>query len=73
MLPLVGAYGLGLARMWRRAGVGHGIPGWRVACFAGSILALGLALIWPLDALGESLFAPRVGQHLLLMVVPRRC
>jgi putative membrane protein len=66
---LVGTYGLGLVRMWRRAGLGHGVPGWRLACFVGSVLALGLALVWPLDALGESLFAAHMGQHMMLMLV----
>lgn len=69
MLLLVGAYGLGLARMWRRAGLGRGVPGWRLGCFVGSVLALGLALVWPLDALADSLFAAHMGQHLVLMLV----
>lgn len=69
MLLLGGMYGVGLGRMWRRAGLGHGVPAWRLACFAGGMLALGLALIWPLDALGDSLFAAHMGQHLVLMLV----
>ena len=55
VLPMLLAaviYGAGVARLWRRAGRGRGVEAWRAGCFAGAMLALGLALIWPFDVLG---------------------
>lgn len=56
----------GLARLWRRAGRGRGVETWRAACFVGAMLALSLALIWPLDVLGASILSAHMIQHLLL-------
>ena len=51
-------YGVGLGRLWRRAGVGHGVRvGQAVAYFAG-LLAIVAALMSPLDALGDALSRP---------------
>lgn len=69
VLPMLLAaliYGAGLARLWRRAGRGRGIETWRAGCFAGAMLALALALIWPFDVLGASLLSAHMVQHLLL-------
>ncbi|MGH6648243.1 MAG: SDR family NAD(P)-dependent oxidoreductase [Aquabacterium sp.] len=63
------AYGLGLSRLWSKAGAGHGIPGWRVACFGSGWLSLGVALVSPLDTLGGLLFSAHMVQHEMLMVV----
>lgn len=62
-------YGSGLARLWRRAGIGRGIRPWQAASFAAGWLALAAALVTPLDALGSRLFAAHMVQHELLMVV----
>jgi putative membrane protein len=42
---------------------------WRTWSFALGLLALGLALLSPLDALGTALASAHMAQHLLLMVV----
>ncbi|HEX5611814.1 MAG TPA: cytochrome c oxidase assembly protein [Burkholderiales bacterium] len=39
----------------------------RQACFAAGMAAIFLALVWPLDALGERLFSAHMAQHLVLM------
>jgi putative membrane protein len=64
-----GAYAVGLARLWREAGHGRVVPRWRAAAYAGGVLALALALVSPLDALGETLFWGHMVQHLVLMLV----
>ncbi len=45
--------------------------GWprQALCFAGAMLTLVVALVSPLDALGDSLFTAHMLQHLLLMLV----
>lgn len=65
----VALYAAGVRRLWSRAGIGHGIERWRVAAFAAGIVACGLALVWPLDALGEWSLAAHMAQHMLLMAV----
>jgi len=62
-------YAVGLARLWRRAGVGQGIKRWQAACFAGGLLSLVVALVSPVDALGEILFSAHMAQHELLILV----
>jgi putative membrane protein len=56
-------------RLWRRAGVGRGAR-WRdVTCFAAGWAVLLVALVSPLDALSDLLFAAHMTQHELLMLV----
>jgi cytochrome c oxidase assembly factor CtaG len=62
-------YALGLARLWRRAGVDQGIRRWEAACFAAGWLVLGVALISPLDALGGVLFSAHMAQHEVLILI----
>lgn len=69
MLLVCWLYGRGVLRIWSRAGAGRGIARWRVASFAGGILALGLAILSPLDPLGDALLSAHMVQHLLLLVV----
>jgi cytochrome c oxidase assembly factor CtaG len=69
MLLTLVIYGLGLARLWSRAGRGRGIETWRAGCFAGAMLALSLALIWPFDVLGGSILSAHMVQHVLLTAV----
>jgi putative membrane protein len=62
-------YTLGLARLWGRAGVGRGISRGNAACFAAGWLTLALSLLSPLHALGETLFAAHMVQHVLLIAI----
>lgn len=64
-----GLYILGLARLWRRAGVDHGIRRWEAACFALGWLGLFTALVSPLDALGGILFSAHMAQHEVLILI----
>lgn len=68
-LLLAGLYAAGLARLWRRAGAGAGIDRLQVFGFASGMLALALATVWPLDAMGEWSLAAHIGQHMLLLAV----
>jgi putative membrane protein len=61
------AYGLGLRRLWR-AGPGAPAVGQAVA-FAAGLAAVAAALVSPLDALAETLFAAHMAQHMLLVMV----
>jgi len=63
------AYAVGVRVLWGRAGVGGGIEGWRVACFAGAMIALAVALISPLDGLSAALFSAHMAQHMLLILI----
>lgn len=70
LLPLLALcllYAAGLHRAWRRAGIGRGVSRREAGAFVGGIAALALALVGPLDALGERLFSAHMAQHLLLM------
>jgi putative membrane protein len=68
-IALAGAY----VRRWRevRRGGGPlapaGAPVWRLCCFIGSLLVALAALVSPVDALGEQLFAMHMLQHVLLL------
>jgi putative membrane protein len=42
---------------------------WRARCFTGALLALGVALISPLDALSSALASAHMVQHMLLVLV----
>jgi putative membrane protein len=68
---LVSAFGyvIGLARLWREAGIGRGITKGQAAAFAGGWLSLAVALVSPLDPLGVKLFSAHMLQHELMMVV----
>ena len=55
---------------WRRARAGAGPRGasrWRLASFCGGIAVLFVALISPVDRLGEDLFVMHMAQHLLVV------
>lgn len=62
-------YARGAGRLWRRAGVGRGIPRWRFNCFAAGLATLFVALVTPLDGMGAALFSAHMVQHELLMLV----
>ena len=60
---------IGTLRLWRRAGPGRGV-GWGAAmAWCAGWSALLVALVSPLDPLGESLFSAHMLQHEMLMVV----
>lgn len=63
------AYASGVRALWRRAGVGRGVPRWRVTAFSAGLATIAIALLSPLDALGETLFSAHMVQHLLLMML----
>jgi putative membrane protein len=62
-------YALGLVRLWRSAGAGRGIGRIEVGCFTAGWAALAVALVSPIDPLGNRLFAAHMVQHELLVVV----
>ena len=62
-------YGVGIVRLWSRAGTGHGVAVWRALACAMGLGALFAALISPLDAAAEASFALHMAQHMLLVVV----
>lgn len=61
-------YARSIRRLWQRAGTGRGVSLWRVAAFAGGLLALVVALVSPLDATSGALFSAHMVQHVLLML-----
>lgn len=66
---LAALYTAGVARLWKRAGRGCGVSRVRVAAFCGGMLALGLALVWPLDALAGAALSAHMAQHVMLTAV----
>lgn len=66
---LAAIYGLGVWRVWRRAGVGKGVTNVQVLAFAGGWLALAAALVSPLDAAAGHWFSAHMAQHVVLMLV----
>ena len=57
---------------WRGAGGGRHrrpVEVWRHRCFAGAMVAVGLALLSPLDALSGALVSAHMVQHVLLALV----
>lgn len=62
-------YIVGVARLWRRAGVLRGVTPARCAWFALGWLALLAALAPPLDALGARYFSAHMVQHEVLMAI----
>jgi putative membrane protein len=62
-------YAVGLVRLWRHAGQGHGVSVRQASAFATGWLTLVLALVTPLDPLGSVLFSAHMVQHELLMLV----
>lgn len=62
-------YAIGVRSAWQRAGQGRGVRWSELLCFAAGMGAIVLALVWPLDTLGEQLFSGHMAQHLMLMNV----
>jgi len=70
VLLLLGA--LYVRGWWRLRQKGHHLAvGWRLVCYVAGLLVVALALMSPIDLLGEQLFLMHMIQHLLLiMLVP---
>ncbi len=62
-------YMAGVWELWRQAGTGRGVTRWQVGAFWAGLVMLFVALISPIDALGEQLFSAHMVQHLLLMQI----
>jgi cytochrome c oxidase assembly factor CtaG/cytochrome c2 len=62
-------YGIGLARLWGRAGLGRGISAWSALAFTAGWLVLLAALVSPVAWLSRLLFSAHMTQHMLLMLV----
>lgn len=69
VLLVSGIYMVGLIRLWRKAGIGHGLPVWRAASFLGGMIVLMFALIGPMDKLADQAFSMHMIQHMLLIKV----
>jgi putative membrane protein len=70
VLPLLLAgwlYGQGVRRLWSRAGRGRGVGYPHALAFSFGIVTLVVALVSPLDALGETLLSAHMTQHALLV------
>jgi cytochrome c oxidase assembly factor CtaG len=63
------AYGLGLARLWRHAGVGRGVTRLEALAFAAGWLVLLAALSGPMDEISDRWLVAHMLQHELLIVV----
>jgi putative membrane protein len=62
-------YGRGLRQLWTRAGSGRGVAFSQALSFAVGAAVLFVALISPLDPLGETLLSAHMVQHALLIAV----
>jgi putative membrane protein len=62
-------YAIGLRRLWQRAGRGRGVAARQALWFGLGWLTLVVALVSPLDTLGNHLFSAHMVQHELLMLV----
>ena len=70
LLALTAAsYAGGVMRLWRNAGIGHGVRVLQAIAFACGCLVIAAALLSPLDELSERLLSAHMVQHELLMVV----
>jgi cytochrome c oxidase assembly factor CtaG len=72
IVPLVlsgSLYASGVAVLWRRAGLRHGIETWQVIAYALGWLLLAGALVSPLHWLGEHLFTFHMIEHEIVMAL----
>lgn len=69
IVTLVTLYVVTLRRLWGSGRRGAGITVGQAWSFAAGVVALVVAVVSPLDALGEALFAAHMTQHLLLALV----
>lgn len=69
LAALVAVYARHVQVLWRDGRRGTGIGERQVVAFGAAVLALLVALVSPLDALGGALFVAHMLQHLLLILV----
>lgn len=69
LLIALGVYTRGLLVLWRRGGTGRVVSRRRAFSFLAGVAVLVVALLSPLDPLGEVLFSAHMIQHLLLILV----
>jgi cytochrome c oxidase assembly factor CtaG len=69
ILALAAVYAVGVRRVWARSAPGRGVRRRDAVWFAAGWLALALAVVSPLHALGGVLFSAHMTQHELMMVV----
>lgn len=62
-------YAYGVRSLWRSAGRGRGIGARQIWAFTAGLFTLVVALVSPLDAMGDMLFSAHMVQHLLLILV----
>jgi putative membrane protein len=62
-------YFQGIRKLWREAGVGHGVHEWEAGAYALGWLSLLVALVSPLHAWGRVLFSAHMTQHEVLMLI----
>jgi putative membrane protein len=62
-------YGCGVRALWQSAGRGRGIRAPQIRAFSGGLITILIALISPIDAMGDDLFSAHMTQHLLLILV----
>ncbi len=63
------AYAIGLTKLWKAAGVDHGIRRWEAGSFALGWISLVVALVSPIHPLGGQLFFVHMIQHEILMLI----
>lgn len=59
----------GVRRIRERTETRDHRPRWRIFCWLGGLAAVALALLSPIDAVGQALFSVHMVQHLLLIMV----
>ena len=59
----------GVARLWRRAGIGRGISSWSAVSFAAGMAHDGAGAVSPVAWVSQILFSIHMTQHMLLMLV----
>lgn len=62
-------YTVGTVRMWRHAGIAHGVRPWQAVAHGAGIAVIAIALLSPLDHVSDILFSAHMAQHELLMLV----
>lgn len=69
-LGLIGIlYTKGIKSLWHQAGIHRGVTARQAFTLSAGLIVLFIALISPLDALGETLFSAHMSQHVLLTSV----
>jgi len=66
---LLALYGVGLVRVWRSAGYGHGVRPYQVVAFCCGWIAMAAALSPPMDEWSDTWIVAHMLQHELLMAV----